>query len=259
MRFLLSGKQLITWSSLGLLVILVVGPISYLVWLILFTNTFAVQAITIVDARPHTAEAIRQTTKDLIGKKIFFLDTKVAEGQIIAAIPQVRTVYIVRKLPDTLKLVVQEKTPVILLLSNQHYYFVDAAGIAYEEARLETLPGIVLPVVKNTDPKARLTIDTPVVDPAFITFVQTISKAIPDISHARVAEIRIPSLAAREVHFLLDTNWLLRFDSTRNPDDQLAILKRVLDESITEQQKSMLEYIDLRIPNRVYFRTKDGI
>jgi cell division septal protein FtsQ len=258
MRFFLSGKDLREWLSLGLLLLLVFGPLAWMAWLILFTPTFQVQAITIVDARPHTADAIRSAIPDLKNKKIFFIDTKVLEEHIASTIPQVRTVHVVRKLPDTIKIVVQEKTPVILLLSNQHYYFVDASGIAYEEARLETLPGTVLPVVKNTDQNAQLTLGTAVVEPSFISFIQTIQDKIPAIVHAHVAEIRIPSLAAREVHFLLDTNWLLRFDSTRDPQVQLAILQRVFNETISDQQKKTLEYIDLRIPNRVYFKTKDN-
>ncbi len=259
MRFSLSSKQVLDWLSLALLVILVVGPVGWLLYLALFTTAFHVRAITVVDARPHTAEAVRSATKNLEGKKIFFLDTKVLEAKLASSIPQIRTVHVMRKLPDTLKIIIQEKTPALLLLSGQHYYFVDDAGLAYEEARLETLPGIILLTVKNTDKEAKLTIDTPVVDPSFITFIKTVQERIPTVLPAKVVEIRIPSLAAREVHFLLDTNWLLRFDSTREPETQLGILQRVYNESISDEQKKTLEYIDLRIPNRVYFKTKGGI
>ncbi len=253
-----SRRQWIDWLSLALLIALVVGPLLWFAWLLLFTTTFRVQTITIVDARPNTAESIRQSTSNAIGKNILFLDTQVTEQHILSSVPQVRNIRVTRKLPDTIKIIVQEKTPVLLLLSSQHYYFVDQQGIAYEEARLENLPGVILPVVKNTDSTAKLQLGTTVVDPSFIDFIQQIQQQIPTITDAQVAEIRIPSLSAREVHFLLNNNWLLRFDSTRQTQGQLNILRQVLEQSITPEQKKTLQYIDLRIPNRVYYRTVSG-
>lgn len=231
-------------------------PLGLLVWLIFFTPTFVIQAITIVDAREHTAAAIQEQTQTYVGKNIFFTPTDVIAKQLGTNIPQIRTVHIERKLPGTLKVVVQEKTPALLLLSSRQYYFVDVEGIAYEEARLETLPGIVLPVVKNNDQTAQLILGTQVVDRNFIDFVTVTTKDLPVITEAKVVETRIPSLAAREVHFILDNNWQIRFEVTRPPAGQLDVLKQLLANNITPDERSSLDYIDLRIPNRVYYKTR---
>jgi cell division septal protein FtsQ len=237
---------------------LLIIPITWFIWFIFFTDAFTVRAITVVDAREHTSEAIKTMLEEKIGSNMFWLQTPVLEQKILLSVPQVRDVHIARTLPETLKVVVQEKEPVLLLLSQRKYYFIDGNGIAYEEARLDTLPGIVLPIVKNNDEAAQLTLGTPVVDQRFIGFVQYVQTHLPEMVGSQVVETRIPSLAAREVHFHLDNNLIIRLDITREPQGQLAILRKLLETTIPADKKSQIEYIDLRIPQRVYYKLKQS-
>ncbi len=144
-------QKIIEWSSIVFLALLIIAPLCILGWLVFFTNTFAVSAITIVDAKPNTETAIRSISESSTGENILFLSTEQLEQKIAHDVPQVRDVHILRKLPGTLKIIVQEKKPALLLVSGGSYYFVDAEGIAYENASLDVLPGVVLPTVKNSD------------------------------------------------------------------------------------------------------------
>ena len=249
-------QRLIEWLSILAVAALILVPIGMLAWLVFFTNTFAVNSVTVVDARDHTTEQVRAIAEDLMGQSILFVQTPLLEQRILGEIPQVRNVYIVRKLPATLKVVVQEKIPALLLLSGGKYYFVDAGGVAYEIARLDTLPGTLLPIIKNNDAGAEVELGRPVVNETFVTFTTRAQAELPDIVGAQVAEMRIPSLAAREVHFLFDTNWLIRFDITRSLDSQFDVLQRLLANNVSEEDLLRLEYIDLRIPNRVYYKLR---
>lgn len=251
-------QPVVEWLSLLVLIAAIVGPVGTLGWLVFFTDTFNIQAITIVDARPQTTDSIRGIISNALGENILFTQTDLLEQRIVGNVPQVRDVHIVRKLPATLKVIVQEKTASLLLLSNGKFHFIDTNGEAYEEARLDELPGLVLPIVKNLDPGVQVTIGSPVMSAEFVAFVQEVQKSLPELAGAEVADIRMPSLAAREVHFLLDNNWLVRFDSTRSSEGQLYILEQLLAGTISEEQKEILEYIDLRIPNRVYYKLTGG-
>ncbi len=256
--------QLLSCLSGLILAALVLVPLSILIWLLFFTDIFVVQAITILDARPSTTEAARaiiqrSVDRNTLSKNIFFIQTDVIEADIITALPQVRTVHIARKLPGTLKALLQEKTAAVLLLSNAKYFFVDDQGIAYEEARLDTLPGNILPTVKNNDQQSHVTLGVPVVAPAFVQFVQYLQSEIPAVTQAEVAEIRIPSLSAREVHFLLENNWEIRFDVTRSAKAQIETLQKMLVSTISPEERALLEYVDLRIPDRVYYKTRENV
>ncbi len=249
------------WLSVVLLVALIVVPVGLFLWMVFSTDLFRVQALAILDGREHTTiEAERLINEELnhvpMQRTIFFVDPEVLENRLLRELPQLRTVHIERKLPATLRVVLQEKTPVLLLLSNGSYYFVDEAGVPYEKAELHNLPGVVLPTVKNADQTATVELGGSAVAPEFVAFLQHIMEHLEDTISAKVAEIRIPSLAAREVHVILDTNWVIKFDVTRDPAGQLAILGRIVKEMLPPEEQGRLEYIDLRIPNRVYYKTK---
>ncbi len=249
------------WLSVALLVALVVVPVGLFIWMVFSTDLFRVQAVTILDGREHTtAEADRLIEEELehvpMHRTIFFVQPETIESRLLSSLPQLRTVRVERKLPATLRVLLQEKTPALLLLSNGSYYFVDEMGAPYEKAELATLPGIVLPTVKNADKEANVTLGTPALTPEFVNFLHYINEHLKETINANVAEIRIPSLAAREVHVILDTNWVIKFDVTRDPANQLAILGRIVKEMLPPEEQGKLEYIDLRIPNRVYYKTK---
>jgi cell division septal protein FtsQ len=252
-------KIAIPFLSMILLVLLVVVPLLLLSWFIFFSDTFVVQAVTVVDARAHTIEQVKTILEDKVDKvvikrNIFFLQSDLLESAVLAELPQVRTVHIVRKLPGTIKAIVQEKEPALLLLSDGQYYFVDDNGVPYEEARLDTLPGVVLPIVKNDNQETRVVLGVAAVEPSFVAFMRSVQEKLPDSVGAQVAEIHIPSLAAREVHYYLDNNWRILFDATRTFEQQLITLEQLLKETIKEEDQTRLEYIDLRIPQRAYYR-----
>lgn len=264
MNKLFSWRRIAPWISFFLLIISFVIPTGVFVWLTFFTDTFLVHAITVIDARPHTTQAVKDIMSQKLEKNqknnktahIFFINTHTLEEALMQAIPRIHSVHIVKELPSTVKVIIQEKKPKILMLASGHYYFVDEDGIVYEEAELQNLPGVVLPTIKNKQSDATITLGTPVVNKAFVSFVYAITEKLPEIVKADIVDIHIPSFATREVTFRLNNNWEIRFDTTRDPKQQLAVLNQLLSSTVTPQEKAVLEYIDLRIPNRVYYKTR---
>ncbi len=238
---------------------LIVVPAGLFGWLLVGTDVFKVQSITVVDAREHTMDEARQIVKqgieDLpLDNNIFLVNTDALEILITTRIPQVRTVHVTRKLPGTIKVIIQEKTPAMLLASNGNYYFVDEQGIVYEEASLDTLPGVVLPIVKNDDREAKVAIGVRAVSDTFVKFIDELEEVLQPKVGAQIGEIHIPSLAAREVLVVLDNNWTLLLDATRGAEQQARVMRQLLIDKIAEEDRDKLEYVDLRIPNRVYYR-----
>jgi hypothetical protein len=249
--------------SLALLLALVIVPLCLFGWLLFFTNMFDVQAVTVVDAREETASEVKKIINEEItdspfGKKIFFVQTENIEERVRERLAAVRTVHVVRKLPGTIRAIVQEKTPALLLLSGGKYYFLDEAGIAYETARLDTLPGVVLTTVKNDDDEATVTIGAAAVDHSLINFLRVASDVLPKVAGAQVGEVHIPSLAAREVKIILNNNWHILFDVTRPAEGQIEVIRKLIHETVTPEEVAAMQYIDARIANRIYYRTSLG-
>jgi len=252
---------LLTWLSIIFLSALIAVPIVLFIWLVFFTDMFNVQAVTVVDAREHTIREARQIINEQVeggplGQNIFFVQTDSIEQAILAKLSQVKTVHVVRKLPATIKAIIQEKEPAILLLSAGKYYFVDENGIAYERAMLDTLPGYVLTTVKNDDESTSVSLGVVTVQPALISFLRLAEEELPEAVGAKLGEVYVPSLAAREVRIVLENNWTILFDVTRSPEAQMGVLKSLLQNTATPEELEVMEYIDLRVPNRVYYRTR---
>ena len=249
--------------SLGLLIALLLVPLGLFGWLFFFTDIFNVQAVAVVDAREETAQEItkiinEEIASSTLGKNIFFVQTDAIEELIIGRLPKVRTVHVVRKLPGTVKAIVQEKTPVLLLLSGGKYYFLDEGGIAYEAARLDTLPGVVLTTVKNDDEEAHVTIGAMAVDASLISFLQVANEDLPQLVGAQIGEVHVPSLAAREVKIILNNNWTVLFDVTRPAIGQIDVIKKLVQDTVSPEEVAAMQYIDVRIPHRIYYKTALG-
>jgi len=262
-KLALAKTKLVSWLSTAFLIVLVVVPIILFIWLFFGTNVFNVQAVTVVDAREDIVKAAKEIINKQIeggplGKNIFFVQTDALEEAIEAQLAQVRTVHVVRKLPATIKAIIQEKEPALLLLSGGKYYFVDSEGVAYEEARLDTLPGVVLPTVKNDDENAKVTLGVAAVQASLIEFLMETREQLPEMIGAELVEVHIPSLAAREVRMRLNNNWTILFDVTRSAAAQLQTLRQLLRDTVTPEELKVMQYVDLRIPNRVYYRTGLG-
>ncbi|HBE90907.1 MAG: hypothetical protein A3E37_00445 [Candidatus Andersenbacteria bacterium RIFCSPHIGHO2_12_FULL_46_9] len=254
---------ILQWLSIGLLVALLMIPLVLFGWLLFFTNMFDVQAVTVVDAREETANEVKKIINEEIassplGKNIFFVQANTIEELIQGRLAKVRTVHVVRKLPGTIKAIVQEKTPVSLLLSGGKYYFLDEQGIAYEMARLDTLPGVVLTTVKNDDEEAMVTIGAAAVDASLISFLQVAGEKLPQLVGAQIGEVHVPSLAAREVKIVLNNNWTVLFDVTRPAEGQIEVIRKLIQETVSPEEVAAMQHIDVRIPHRIYYKTALG-
>lgn len=66
------------------------------------------------------------------------------------------------------------------------------------------------------------------------------------------AELNDPNMA--DFEFVADDGWRLKISTTDNAYKTLATLEQSLDEISKTAPVSTLEYIDLRIPNKVYYK-----
>ncbi len=251
----------VTFLSTLFLALLIVVPVGAFVYFVFFTDAFVVRSIAVLDTRPHTEQAVKKIVGESVDDStfrgsIFFVQVDILESEIKSSLPQVRTVHITRKLPETLKVYVQEKEPRLLLYSSGDYYFIDDKGVPYEQATLDKLPGTALPVIKNDDQQAKIILGTTVLDPMFIDIAHNIQEGIRETLNAEVADIRIPSLAAKEIYVFLDNNWKMMFNASRPIDQQLNMVREILNKTIPEEDHGRIEYMDLRIPSRVYYKLR---
>ena len=143
----------------------------------------------------------------------------------------------------------------ILQLSNGQAkcFYIDNEGIVFEEAP-EIYGGtmVVLKDVSNREIK----IGDKTVDNNVISFIINAQKSLYEKVNISLLYFQINSFPTIDVIAQTAEGWQIIFDITRQPEAQVIALEKILQEKIKEQ-RDHLEYIDLRVENRVYYKMKN--
>lgn len=247
------------WTIFGVLAFSGAGLLSALL-----PEQFAVTAVDVLDARPHLADDIRRYVQGVIeddatirGKtNIFLVPRTKLERDIPSTFPVVHTVQILRKLPSTVRVVVQEKVPVVLLFAGGTYYALDPAGVAFEIVPVERLPDNTLPVLRDERPDARVELGQAVLPVNVLSALHDLVSALPERFRVTAKEITIPAIGSEEVRVRTHEGWLLLLDTRRPLAEQFAVLEKIFAEEIDDAERRTLEYVDLRVRGKAFFKTR---
>lgn len=94
------------------------------------SGRFAVKSIEVVGAA-HTSQAeLDAVTSRYVGANLFKIDIEAVQNDV-RTLPWVKSIDIEKKLPDTLRIRVSERTPVALALTASGLRYVDERGVAF--------------------------------------------------------------------------------------------------------------------------------
>ena len=83
-----------------------------------------------------------------------------------------------------------------------------------------------------------------------INFIDIVGK----IDKFKILEFKIKPSSSVDFEAVTDTGWLIYLDDTQDPKVAVNNLLTVLDEAV--KNTGNLEYIDLRIPSRIFYKLK---
>lgn len=93
-----------------------------------------------------------------------------------------------------------------------------------------------------------------IVAPELVYFIFQIKTTLPKIAGLRMMKGNIIPNSAGEIHIETEEGWQVYFDTTRDITSQVKVLDLVLREKITKEERETLEYIDLRVQGRIYYK-----
>ncbi len=244
----------------------IIFPFAVIGYFIFSTDYFRITNVTVIDARPHVEAQVREKIDQFLASEKFiipranllFLQKNKMEDKLEEEIYPIYAVKIQKKIPGVLKIIVQEKKPVAIFFSHSQYFYMDHKGLIFEKMSIDNLPQSSLSIIKNLEEnnQIEIKIGSRVVSERFMDFILELMEKFPkQITDFLIAEISIPSVASQEVHIKTNKNFSVYFDITRTPESQLIALQKVWQEIIKEEEKEKLEYIDLRIDHKVYYKS----
>jgi cell division septal protein FtsQ len=228
------------WPRLVLFVVLALLTILGLIYFLFFSKVFKIKIIDIV-GNPN--DEVRVKLDELKGKNIFSFHAKSLEHEIIQNNQNYLSVKVLRGIPDTVRIIFQNREPKIIWISQNQRYFVDNNAILFQKAT----DSAGLPEVIDTKDLA-VAVPEKIATSKFVEFIRSVSEAVA------ANDIIVKNFEIKETTFQADaiTNKGFRiiFDTMRPLSEQMEAFKLVYEKN----KDNIKEYIDLRVEGKVFFK-----
>ncbi len=260
-------KSRIKWGKIrrGGYYFLTVAFFAVAIYAFIFSGFLNIDKIEVRGVKTISAEKIIETINDLMETKrwrIFskrnylFFNSDEADKLLREKFKKIGELQIEKVFPDKLNISINERSALLVLCSVGNCYLVDRQGIAYEKVDLDVsnLKGTkLIKIIDESNKKIQK--GENVFVPEFVKFVIAISDEVREETNLRLLnEYRIKSRVSGELIAQTDRGWDIYFD-TKNPlKKSVRMLKLVLNKQIALKDFNRLEYIDLRLNNKVFYR-----
>lgn len=209
-------------------------------WLLFFSPYFNVKEIAV---EGEVSDETKATIEQLKGRNIFLIGGRKAEKQLQEKQPWIKSIKIVRGIPDTVRIRIIERDAAFSWKTVDKLYLIDNQGVVFKQVGESKLPTIVdnrnLPVKRGDQ----------VVSVDFIAFIESARQFIPLQLGLKVVEMQVDETTFH-VAVVGDLGFKIIFDTLRPLQQQLDDFK-----TFYQQKKDELkEYADLRVEGIVYYK-----
>lgn len=265
-NFRLSRKSLYVITP-----ILVFGGIFYFVFI---SDRFEIKDVRISGLKTVSEEEMRDIINDVLGQKklgflksknYFLLSADKLQSSILVSLPKISSV-VIAKTTEALNIEIEEREALgIWCLASQYlvkpdsdcFYF-DKEGIIFEESPKSS--GTLFMSIEDMRDRM-LTLGSAVLSEGEILLSQEAQRLLAGNFSFAAATILIRSDG--EYELLTTEGWRILLNKNDALEYQLSNLKYLLDEKIKARlgdlpadRQAGLEYVDLRLGNRVYYKFK---
>lgn len=156
-----------------------------------------------------------------------------------------------KEFPHKLLLTIQEKSPFLIYSSNNSKYYLDEYGVISSKITDNNNENESITIITN-DANEETFPNEVIFSKNKISFILSIIEKLSKIDKINTTSYSIPNKISFQLNVNLEQGYSIYFDMNKNIDDQITKLRRVLYES--ESGETPIEYIDLRIGDRVYIK-----
>jgi cell division septal protein FtsQ len=210
-------------------------------------------------------EILEKINSELSGNFLFFLEKRnffvlsprKMEQLVLSEFRQIRSVEAEKKFPSEIRVKIFERTPSLVLCADK-CFILDEQGEAYREKDISD--GTEESNLFHLEDLSRkeILLGEKNLDSQYVDYLTTLKVKVDDEIVLTQNEIQTPSLVSKDIRVMTHEGWRIFFNQNIDIEKELEMLKAVLKNKIGEKQRVDLEYVDLRIDNKVYYKFKDG-
>ena len=245
----------------GIFIVFFLSFFSY----VIFSGKFTIKNVSVSGVNTIPEETVIEWLQDLSGTRTYFIFpgdhyfavTKERVEKLLSS----KTVYfktvedLNKKLPDSLDLVLAERTPLIVWKSGENSFLLDDEGFV-----LEKVPENFASATTTRETYLVVEEGTPGDIAAGNFYGREKIEFLSDVAHRwnnrleyRINFVQIPKLSSSDVYVTTDLGFTAYLSSTGDISHQMETLTRILRQIIASDKIIDLAYIDVRLPVIAYY------
>lgn len=233
-----------------------------LVYVFLFSPLFKIKTIEVSGNKEIKTEMIKESFNY---GNIFLLTNNKIKDNLLNNFPKILELNIEKNLlKGIVKLTIKERQRfgIICQISEQETrdkkqeiikgcFYIDKEGFTFEDAP-ETSGSLIL-LIKDYSQRD-FNLGDQILEGEVVSFCSQVKEALSLETDIRVSDFIIQSFPCKDLKAITSEGWYIVFDPQRDAGGQILTLRAILGESIDQEERKELEYIDLRIENRAYYK-----
>ncbi len=207
-------------------------------------------------------ERLEEKYLNLIGKNnLILLQKSEIRRMLLTDFKRIEAVQIEEVFPNKLVVAIKERNLTMLLCSSGKCYVLNERGEEYpadnfspEELEAENL------VTLDDLSGSQIDTENNPLESSFQDFILKLGdRVFGDTGIVLGKHYETPSRMSGDLKVETQDGWQINFSQDIGLEKELLMLKTVLTNKIPKDQQKNLEYIDLRIANKVFYKFKDGV
>jgi len=218
-----------------------------LAYVLFLSPVFKIKEIIISGNQKVSSERVKS---NLNCNNIIFTTRRSVKNELLEKIPEILDLKISKNLfKRKLEINIQERETVGILCRQDKCFYFDKDGVIFENA--PSTNGSLVTIIKDYSIKD-LKLGEAILGKDLVDIILSVKEDLSQKIGIGVASFDIESYPVEKLRVVTGESWYILFSLKRDIKSQLLALKAALDEKI--QDRMGLEYIDLRIENRIYYK-----
>jgi cell division septal protein FtsQ len=188
---------------------------------------------------------------------IFILKSGI-ERKIFESFKKIKKVEVKKTFPDSLHIIVYEREALLVWVVGEDKFVIDEDGRAYEKADFDSKLIAENNLIEIEDKSRRaVSIGEKILDKDYISFSLAAKGNIEKECGLDLENrYRTNSRIADEATLRTSEGWDIYLSSKLELDYSSRMLKTFLEKQVSQDQRKELEYVDLRIEKKIYYKMK---
>ncbi|TRZ78248.1 FtsQ-type POTRA domain-containing protein [bacterium] len=225
--------------------------ISGSAYLVLFFPYLKVQDVSVIGASAEINSQASRAMHEFLDRKvlkflptdgIFLFDEQRAE-EMLSQIPTIKSADVKWKMPNFLKVEITGSQGILNWCLNSNCFSVDADGKVTGDVLDSSLP-----IVNETCSSGEYTVNS-----QKLQFITNVKKEIKQKMGIDTRDVVLDGCFTQKLALKTDSGFDIYFNTSRSYDEQILVLQNIF-ETMSEVERTNLEYIDLQVANKVFYR-----